>query len=288
MTEQERLLREQQQKQQALPQLAKPKSYALGKDPGKYAEGKRVRDAYSAYQQTVAGKPADYVSPYQGQIDEAYQKILNRQPFKYDMNADAVYQQYRDQYVTQGNRAMMDTMGQASAMTGGYGNTYAQTVGQQANQAYLQQLNDRLPELYDRAYGKYRDEGTDLYNQLSVSQGMDDRSYSKYRDTVSDWQFDVGRTQGDYNTERGFDLDMYRDAVSAYQNQRDFDFQQAQFDYKKQQDAAAAAAASGRRGGGRSSKKSSEEEMFEWLDELLKNLNKPPIPTLKTPGSMNG
>ena len=176
MTEQERLLLERQQQQQALPQLAPARSYALGQSPGNYAEGQRVQGAYSAYQQAVAGKPANYVSPYQGQIDEAYQKILSRQPFKYDMNADALYQQYKDQYVSQGQRAMMDTMGQASAMTGGYGNTYAQTAGQQTNQLYLQQLNDKLPELYDRAYGKYRDEGIDLYNQLSVSQGIDRKS----------------------------------------------------------------------------------------------------------------
>ena len=77
MTEQERLLLEQQNKQE-LPQLAK--SYALGQNPGNYAEGQRVSDAYKQYQGAVAAKPADYASPYQGQIDAAYQKILSSSP----------------------------------------------------------------------------------------------------------------------------------------------------------------------------------------------------------------
>ena len=237
MTNEELLkLQQQQQQQQNLPQLAPAKSYALGQSPGAYAEGQRVNDAYSKYQGIAANKPASYASPYQGQIDSAYQKILNRQPFKYDMNADVLYQQYRDQYAMGGNKAMQNAMGNAAAMTGGYGNSYAQTVGQQTNQAYMQQMNDKLPELYDRAYNRYQDDGNNQYNQLAVAQGMDDRGYSKYRDSVGDWQSESSRAQGDYNTERGFDLDMYKSAVSAFQNQRDYDFSQSQFAHQKEQD----------------------------------------------------
>lgn len=58
--------------------------------------------------------------------------ILNRKDFSYDMNNDQMYQQYRDAYMRQGQQAMRDTMGAASALTGGYGSTYAQTAGSQA------------------------------------------------------------------------------------------------------------------------------------------------------------
>ena len=260
MTEQERLLYEQQQRQrqQNMPQLAPAKTYALGQNPGNYAEGQRVSDAYKQYQGAVAAKPADYASPYQGQIDAAYQKILSRQPFKYDMNADAMYQQYKDAYTRQGNMAMRDTMGQAAAMTGGYGNSYAQTAGQQAYQGYMQGLNDKVPELADRAFNRYQSEGNDMYNQLAMSQGMDQTAYGKYRDQVGDWQANVGRLQGDYTSERGFDIDMYRNAVSDWQNQQNYDFNVSQFDYQKQQDAQARAdaqAAAASKGSGRSSSK---------------------------------
>lgn len=74
--------------------------------------------------------------------------------FNYDFNADALYQQYKDKYIQQGQLAMADTMGQAAAMTGGYGNSYAATVGNQAYQAQMQNLNDIVPELYNLAYSK--------------------------------------------------------------------------------------------------------------------------------------
>ena len=45
----------------------------------------------------------------------------------------------------QGKQAMQDTMGQAAALTGGYGSTYGQAVGQQQYDAYLQNLNDEVP-----------------------------------------------------------------------------------------------------------------------------------------------
>ena len=98
--------------------------------------------------------------------------IENREKFSYDVNGDALYQQYKDQYTTQGKLAMMDTMGQAAAMTGGYGNSYAQSVGQQAYQGYLQQLTDKIPELYQLALNKYNSEGEELYPTNPSSVGI--------------------------------------------------------------------------------------------------------------------
>lgn len=95
--------------------------------------------------------------------DEALQAYLNREDFQYDLNGDALYQQYKDRYIHNGQRAMQDTMGQAASLTGGYGSSYAQSVGQQAYNSYLQQLGDVIPELYQLAYDRYRDEGDRLY-----------------------------------------------------------------------------------------------------------------------------
>ena len=95
--------------------------------------------------------------------DEALQEYLNREDFRYDLNADALYRQYKDRYMELGKAAMEDTMGQAAALTGGYGSSYAQNVGQQAYNRYLQQLGDVVPELYQLAYDRYRDKGDRLY-----------------------------------------------------------------------------------------------------------------------------
>ena len=37
-----------------------------------------------------------------------------------DLNGDALYNQYRDQFMRQGKLAAADTVGQVSALTGGY------------------------------------------------------------------------------------------------------------------------------------------------------------------------
>ena len=95
--------------------------------------------------------------------DEALDAYLNQEDFQYDMNADALYQQYKDRYLEMGKNAMEDTMGQASALTGGYGSSYAQKVGQQAYQGYMQQLGDVVPELYKLAYDRYRNRSNQLY-----------------------------------------------------------------------------------------------------------------------------
>ena len=115
---------------------------------------------YGPYNFTY-GKQADY--------DAAMDAILNRKKFSYDLNGDALYQQYKDNYINQGKMAMMDTMGQASAMTGGYGNSYAATVGNQAYQASLQNLNNVIPQLYQLALDSYKTEGDRLNNNLPVA-----------------------------------------------------------------------------------------------------------------------
>lgn len=91
--------------------------------------------------------------------------IENRPDFTYDFNTDAMYQQYKDKYMKQGKMAMQDTMGQAAAMTGGYGSSYASTAGNQAYQASLENLNDIIPQLYQMAYDQYNQKTQDLYNQ---------------------------------------------------------------------------------------------------------------------------
>lgn len=130
-------------------------------------------------QQTSRG---GYSSPWQESLNATIDKILNREKFSYDMNTDAFYQQAKDRYVQQGKQAMMDTIGQASALTGGYGNSYAQTVGQQAYHGYLQGLNDKLLDFYGVARGAYDAETDDLYNQFNLYNERDKQDYARYVD----------------------------------------------------------------------------------------------------------
>lgn len=208
---------------------------AIEYDPKKrdYQQSDAVTKAQEMLQNQIANKPGQYTSQWQSQLDDVMGKILNREKFNYDLNGDALYKQYKDQYTNQGKMAMMDTMGQAAAMTGGYGNSYAQNVGQQAYQGYLQQLNNKIPELYNLALSKYQMEGDDLSRKYSMLGTQENQDYSRYRDTVSDYNTELSRLQNAYDNERSFDYGQFIDDRN-YQYQQNINKQklaQAQVDH---------------------------------------------------------
>lgn len=116
-----------------------------------------------------SGTATNAYAPYVEQLNALYDKMMNKGKFRYDLNADLLYQQMADQYTQLGQQAMKDTMGQAAALTGGYGNSYAQQVGNQAYQQYLTALNQQIPELYDRAYQAYHDDLDWLLQQYQLT-----------------------------------------------------------------------------------------------------------------------
>lgn len=177
----------------------------------KYEESDAVKNAGAALDAQIAQKPGAYQSQWQSQLDDTINKILNREKFSYDLNGDALYQQYKDKFIKQGKMAMGDAIGQASAMTGGYGNSYAQSVGQQAYQAQLENLNDIVPELYQMAYDKYNQEGQDLYNQYAMLGDRENMDYGRYRDSMADWLAERDYLANRYDSERDFDYSKYAD-----------------------------------------------------------------------------
>lgn len=199
-----------------------------------YQESDTVKQAQEMLNQQLQQKPGEYQSTWQDQLNETISQILNRDKFSYDLNGDALYQQYKDQYVQQGKMAMMDTMGQAQAMTGGYGNSYAQSAGQQAYQGYLQQLNEVVPELYGMALDQYNQEGQDMYNQASLMAQQEDRDYGRYQDAMNAWLSERDYLAGRYDSERSYDYGQYTD-------NRDFSYgsfiDDRNYQYQKEQDA---------------------------------------------------
>jgi hypothetical protein len=149
------------------------------------------------------GELPQYAGTYDAQLDDLYQQIVGRDKFKYDLNEDMFYQQAADQYAKMGNMAMMDTMGQAAALTGGYGNTYAQNVGQQAYQGYLQQLNDSIPQYYQMALDAYNAEGNKMMEQYGLLGDLANREYSQYQDELANYWQNVNHLQGIADAEYG-------------------------------------------------------------------------------------
>ena len=178
-----------------------------------YQESDRVKKLAERLAQLESQKPGDWTGGQYGQqMQEALDAIRKRKKFSYDLNGDALYQQYKDKYVQQGKQAMQDTMGQAAALTGGYGSTYGQAVGQQQYDAYLQNLNDVVPELYQLALSRYQMEGDDLKTQYSLLADQYQQEYGQYRDKVGDWQTERNFLSGRYDSERNLDYGMWGDA----------------------------------------------------------------------------
>ena len=164
-----------------------------------------------------------YKDSYSSQLQEIYDKIVNREKFSYDVNSDAMYQQMKDQYIAGGKMAMQDTMGQAAAMNGGYGSSYAQSVGQQAYQGYMQQLNDNVPELYDRALAQYNQEGQDMLTQYSMLGDMADDEYQKYLNAMDVYYKNLDMARQDAETAYNRGYGAWRDSVGDDQWQQGFD-----------------------------------------------------------------
>lgn len=159
-------------------------------------------DSYWKKIQDLENNPVGaYQSRWQSQLDNALNAITNRKAFNYDFNADPMYQAYKDQYTKLGKEASMNAAANAAALTGGYGNSYAVTAGAQANQQYLTQLNNIIPELYNLAMNRYKMEGDELNNRYAVLGDADDRDYGRHRDTVGDWKDQLAYLQSAYGTQ---------------------------------------------------------------------------------------
>lgn len=235
-----------------------------------YQRSGRVNEYYNKTRNLEKNKPDEFESKYEDQISSILDNIMNRPKFSYtseDMVNDDLYKMYRDQYMRQGNLAMRDTMGNAAALTGGYGNTYASAAGQQAYDNYVAQLNDKALDFYDRAYQRYADEGQNLYNQMNVVTGLDNTDYQRYRDGVNDYYNDLNYYNGRYNQEYGYDYGEYQDRVTADQWAKEFAFQKQQAAQEQanweaemalaRQKAASSGGSGGRRRSSSSKKKSS-------------------------------
>ena len=116
---------------------------------------------------------------YTDQINSLMNDILNREDFEYDVDKDTLFQQALASAMSSGKSAMQDTIGQASALTGGYGSTYATSAGNQAYNAFIEDAYNNLPEYYQMALQAYQMEGQEMYNQFDMLTAADANEWNK-------------------------------------------------------------------------------------------------------------
>ena len=173
------------------------------------AESKLAEIQEDEERRRAADEPPVYDDSARRQQSALYEQIAARGPFLYDVDQDPLYRLSRDRYVQNGRMAMKDSMGQAAALTGGYGSSYGQAVGQQQYDASLRGLSALIPELYQQAYQMYRDQGDALQQQADLLGKQADRDYDRYRDELGDW-----RSERAWQQDR--EDDAYDRAADAY------------------------------------------------------------------------
>ena len=130
----------------------------------------------TTYSQTVDTSGAEAA------LQAAMADIQGYGDFSYDLNADMLYQQALDNYMMKGQQAAADTTAMAAVLTGGYGNSYAALVGNQAYQDHITQANNMIPQFqqmaldtwqsgYDRLLNDYNAISQQLANLLNI-EGM--------------------------------------------------------------------------------------------------------------------
>lgn len=212
----------------ALPQFAAPAEDEAAR--------LRYESALAALEQK-RGEAPTYESQYDEQIRSLYDQITGRAPFRYDSATDPLYQQYAQRYTEQGAEAMRDTMGRAAALTGGYGSSYAQSVGQQQYDAYLRRLADVLPQTYGMALHAYEAEGDELTRRYELTASREKSEYERYLDSLGQYNRELALARSDVDDAREElrygDETAYRRAVDDY-NRR---IAEDKLDYSREQDA---------------------------------------------------
>ena len=171
-----------------------------------------------------------YAGTYDQRLQEIYDQIVNRKPFSYDLNGDALWHQYKDQHVQLGQMAAEDAMGQAAALTGGYGNSYGQKVGQQTYNQHLQALTDKIPELYQLAQSMYAAEGDRLAQKYSMTGQLAADEYAKHQDALNLWQQNLDRAQAEADA-------AYERGENSWLTEQQLKTQAEDTQYGRQQDA---------------------------------------------------
>lgn len=153
-----------------------------------YTPSQKVNKAKQDYEDYLEnGKIGDYSFSAADDLEKKRREYNEYPEFTYDPGTDPLYGNYTKRYAEFGRRAMEDEIGKASALSGGYANSYALQAGNRLYGEYMEKMNDVLPELYELAYSKYSDSMKLLENQIKLLENSDEKEYSRYRDKTDDY-----------------------------------------------------------------------------------------------------
>ena len=140
------------------------------------------------------GKDNQYGHPDKDVMD----KLENMGDFDYDPDADAAYQQYKNQYTRGAELASENAAANASARSGGYGNSWGTSSGQTAYQSTMNGLSDVADSLYSQAYNEYATKKSDLSSRLSSLQQQEKLAQDAYNTRLNNYYGQLNSAQTEY------------------------------------------------------------------------------------------
>lgn len=153
---------------------------------------------------------------YASETSQLFDNMMNYGDFSYDKNKDQLFQMYKNQYIRDGKMAMQDALGKASANSGGYNSSYAQTAGQNTFNSYMKDLSAKGVETYENARTQWQQGKDDLTNRYSISNDAKNAESEAYYNQLNAYSDKANSSQSLYNN-------SYNNEQSSYNNQVTYD-----------------------------------------------------------------
>lgn len=192
-------------------------SYLGGKDGSEFIKDNTYFNFTDPYADALNDKLDEllgygkFENPYQEEVDNLVGKISGREEFSYDPDTDPIYQNYRETYLREGNRAREDTLGSYAAMTGGMPSTAATAAAEQAQNYYNAQMADVIPALYQQAFDMYMSNAAQNINDLGAIRGA-------ASDALNQWSANLGLAQSQYDALRNASDTLYNRDYNKWQS----------------------------------------------------------------------
>ena len=234
-----------------------------------YKPSDNVSNAWAAIESLQQQLKGD--TKYGEDLDKIVADLMNRPAFQYDVEKDPLFQQMLASQKEAGEKAMEDTVARSAALTGGYGNSWAQSAGQQAYDQQIRAAYDQLPQYYQLAMNAHNMETEELMRKYSLLSEADQKEFDRL---MTEYGLATDAYDRLYQQDRtGFEdrkttaQQLAGMMSSDYWNNLQQEFAKEQFEYQKEQDRIANQLAAARAYG--SSRKSSDTEYDDKMNSYV-------------------
>ena len=205
-----------------------------------------LSNARAQLEEWEAKRPGDYTSQYKDKIDGVMGKLDGMKDFSYDPTRDAAYEQYKNSYTRQAKLANENAQANASAISGGYGSSYANSVAQQGYQQAMANVDSGLAGLRDKALTMYQLKQNGLSGLLSALQNQDSLEAAEHQGAVAnaqDWR-DYKKSRADQAAQEKSDFlsnlwemakSVGRAGLTAYDTYKGYTQQQWENEFAREQ-----------------------------------------------------